>query len=153
MSLRTTLSEAALEYVRSCAEPPSMDEIVEHLFEMFRDELAEEGEKAQRDYVRGAAKSGLGDKPRDDRQLTLSGFDVPATLTVPLAEGRTVYVAFENATRDQAHAHIAIKDANIAHAIEERRKYVEFLDLLDTVWLVDPELTGGECLMRVKEQI
>lgn len=151
MSLRTTLSEAAVDYVRTCFEPPSIDEIVDHLIEEYRAELVLEGERAQRDFVRGAAKSGLSDKPRDDQQHILPGFDVPATLTVPVAEGRTVYVAFENATREQAHSHTAVKDANIARALEERRKWGEFLDLLDTVWLDEPELSGGECIRRVTE--
>lgn len=150
MSLRTTLSEAAVEFVRSCHEPPAIDEIIDHLMQEYSDELEAEGKRAQRDFVRSAAKAGLSDKPRDDAQPILPGFDVPSTLSIPLNEGRVVYVSTENASREQAHAHTVMKDANIAHAVEERRKWGELLDLLETVWVNDASLTVGECIQRLQ---
>lgn len=149
MSLRTTLSDAAVNYVRTCVDPPTIDEIIEHLMYDFRADIEAEGERAKREFVRSAAKSGLSEKPTVDDQLTLPGFHLPTTISIPVDEGRVVYVAIENATREQAHAHTIMKDANIGRAVEERQKWGDFLDRLEPVWQLDPCLTIGDCIRRL----
>ena len=152
MSLKASLMDAAADFARSSAshgEPASIDVIVDHLMEEFAAEIEEDFERAAREFVRRAAKDGLSEKPSATRQQTLPGFDVPAFITVPVSEGHVVYVAIEQATREQAHAHILMKDANIQRAIDERRKYIEFLDRLEPVWTARPDLTVGQCVDRL----
>ena len=149
MSLRTDLGSAAVEYVKASPSGYSIDEICEHLMGVYQAELEAEGVRTMRDYVRAAAKQGLSERPHSDKQSILPGFTVPSTITVPVDEGRTIYVATESATREQARAHFLPLDANIAHAIEERRKYGEFLELLETIWEAAPGLTVGQCIERL----
>lgn len=153
MSIRTLLSKGAVDFVRGCHEPPAIDEIIDHLMQEYRADLDEEIDRAMRELVRSAAKAGLSSDQvmhDDNDQPSLPGFNVPVTISVPVSEGRVVYVAFENATRDQAYAHVAMKEANISRAVEERRAYGELLQSLDTVWTSEPDLTAGECIERLR---
>lgn len=152
MSLTNDLQASASAYVvASGTEGHSIDQIVDHLMAAYSVELDEEiGDKAKRQYVKTVVKNGLKKtEAMTDGQSRLPGFVVPETITVPIHEGKTIYVAFENATYEQAKAHVWMKEKNIFHAMEEKQKYVDLLETLTPEWIKNPELPAGEIMRRL----
>lgn len=155
MSLSNDVVACGYEFVMSFGDGPGpvLDDIVDHVMSKFADELAADRELQTRDWVRNKLRHGLKRNTEENQtQLYFDGWAIPSAITVPMDEGTTGWVAFENATRAQAHAHMLIKQKNLFNAEREMAKFQGLLDSMDSVWLENPELTAGEVIRIMRER-
>lgn len=150
MSLSYDLNASATQFIIDRGtDGPSIEEIIDHVKGLYAHELEQYADKAKREYIRSILKTNLKKQEELDEGPRFPGFDVPRTITVPVNEGKTIYVAFENATYQQAHDHVLMKERNIFHAMEEKRKYEDALAKLEPEWVENKELPAGEIMRRV----
>lgn len=155
MSLMDDMCASAEQYLRESTQGIGKKEMRRRLYGEYGERMHEVHEEMERDFINTVLEKVF--KRRQERaegQLWLTNFEIPSAIAFPVNEGRNRWIAFENATKEQAHAHVHVKLSNIRNAQQELDSYEELLRLMrEAAWNDQPHLTAGEVLRILRGEM
>jgi hypothetical protein len=151
--LMKRVEHSAMEYLAAASEPVGVDEVWEHVYSLFSDELDAYGEASvRRDGKRRIAalfKQAVEDEALTSDQPMLPGMPLPRFSLSVEVDGKPKWITFLKAKWSHWTSHLKVTWRNIERAMAKHSQDVRWSDRLRPYMEHEPERTTEEAIRRI----